>query len=70
MSVEEMRAQYEEIKADLARGRAAAERDEGIRRLTALARGRPSRSPDSGAEALQMEIEDLIQDIRRHSIHT
>ncbi len=68
MSVEEMRAQYEEIKASW-HGADGRGRDEGIRRLTALAAEAES-LPDSGAEALQMEIEDLIQDIRRHSIHT
>lgn len=64
MTVEEMRSRYEEIKQSwrYADGR---ERDEDIHRLTGLA-GEADSSTEEGADALQVEIEDLIESIRRH----
>ncbi len=64
MTVEEMRSRYEEIKQSWrhADGR---ERDDDIHRLTGLA-GQADSSTEEGAEALQMEIEDLIESIQRH----
>lgn len=67
MSVEEIRAEYEQIKRTW-RGASARERDEGVQRLTELAQ-QAERTTESEAENLQMEIEDLIDDIRKHSMH-
>ena len=64
MTVEEMRSRYEEIKQSWrhADGR---ERDDDIRRLTGLADEAAS-SAEEGTEAIQVEIEDLIESIQRH----
>jgi uncharacterized protein YukE len=67
MSIEEIRAEYEQIKRSW-HGASAAERDENVQRLTELAQA-AERTAESGAEYLQMEIEDLIDDIRKHSTH-
>ena len=64
MTVEEMRTRYEQIKQSwrYADGR---ERDEDIHQLTGLVDEADS-STEDGAEALQVEIEDLIESIQRH----
>jgi len=64
VTVEEMRSRYEEIKQSWrhADGR---ERDENINQLSGLA-GEADSSTEEGADALQVEIEDLIESIQRH----
>jgi hypothetical protein len=64
VTVEEMRLRYEEIKQSW-RHADDRERDEDIRQLTGLSDDAAS-SADEGTEALQVEIEDLIESIQRH----
>ena len=60
-----MGERYGEIKRTW-HGASARERHEDIDALTALM-GEAQASTESGSEALEMEIEDLIQDIHSHS---
>ena len=64
VTVEEMRSRYEEIKQSWrhADGR---QRDENIHQLSGLA-GAADSSTEEGADALQVEIEDLIESMQRH----
>jgi hypothetical protein len=64
VTVEEMRSRYEEIKQSW-RNADGRQRDEDIHQLTGLADQADS-STEEGAEALQVEIEDLIESIQRH----
>jgi len=63
VTVEQMRARYEEIKQSW-RSESGRELDESVHELARLA-DQAQAAPDEGTEALQTEIEDLIEGISR-----
>lgn len=69
MTVEQMRARYEEIKQSW-RSERGRELDESLHELARLA-DQAQAATDEGTEALQTEIEDLIEGIsRRVRLHS